>query len=70
MAKKSTLQNGTKKELIANMLLDREKRYSARDIANAVGTTEGNVFKEKSLLKSMGVLTDERVSMNMLDICV
>lgn len=42
------------------MLLDNDNKYSAREIARAVGTTEGNVFKEKSNLK--GILTDKRLS--------
>lgn len=48
--------------MILKMLLDNENKYSARDIARAVGTTEGNVFKEKSKLKAKGVLTDQSLS--------
>ena len=48
--------------MILKMLLDSENKYSARDIARAVGTTEGNVFKEKSRLKAEGVLTDQSLS--------
>lgn len=48
--------------MIAKMLLDSDKKLSAREIARTVGTTEGNVFKEKSRLKAIGVLTDERLS--------
>ena len=44
------------------MLLDNDNKYSAREIARTVGTTEGNVFKEKSKLKSTGILTDKRLS--------
>ena len=46
--------------MIVKMLLDNDNKYSAREIARAVGTTEGNVFKEKSNLK--GILTDKRLS--------
>lgn len=45
------------------MLLDNNNKYSAREIARAVGTTEGNVFKEKSRLKATGILTDQRLSL-------
>jgi hypothetical protein len=62
LAKKIPQQNGTKKDMIANMLLDGDKNYSAREIARAVGTTEGNVFKEKSKLRATGLLTDQRLS--------
>lgn len=48
--------------MIANMLLDNVNKYSTREIARTVGTTEGNVFKEKSRLKATGVLTDQRLS--------
>lgn len=48
--------------MIAKMLLDSDKKFSAREIARTVGTTEGNVFKEKSRLKATGVLRDERLS--------
>jgi hypothetical protein len=34
--------------MIAKMLLDIGKNYSAQEIARRVGTTEGNLFKEKS----------------------
>ena len=44
------------------MLLDNDNKYSAREIARTVGTTEGNVFKEKSKLKATGILTDKRLS--------
>lgn len=44
------------------MLLDNDNKYSAREIARSVGTTEGNVFKEKSRLKATGVLSDQRLS--------
>ena len=44
------------------MLLDNDNKYSAREIARSVGTTEGNVFKEKSRLKAAGVLSDQRLS--------
>ena len=44
------------------MLLDSENKYSTKDIARTVGTTEGNVFKEKSRLKAEGVLTDQSLS--------
>ena len=44
------------------MLLDNDKRYSAREIARTVGTSEGNVFKEKSRLKATGILTDQKLS--------
>jgi hypothetical protein len=46
--------------MIVKMLLDNDNKYSAREIARTVGTTEGNVFKEKSKLK--GILTDKRLS--------
>ena len=45
------------------MLLDNNNKYSAREIARAVGTTEGNVFKEKSRLKATGILSDQRLSL-------
>jgi hypothetical protein len=48
--------------MIAKMLLDNDNKYSAREIARSVGTTEGNVFKEKSRLKATGVLSDQRLS--------
>jgi hypothetical protein len=54
--------SGTKKDRILKMLRDTENNYSAKDIARAVGTTEGNVFKEKSRLKAEGVLTDQSLS--------
>ena len=62
MAKKIPQQNGTKRDKIANMLLDNGKKHYAREIARAVRTTEGNVFKEKSRLRARGILTDERLS--------
>jgi hypothetical protein len=46
--------------MIAKMLLDGDNNYSAREIARLVGTTEGNVFKEKSRLKATGILRDHR----------
>ena len=49
--------------MIAKMLLDIDKNYSAREIAHSVGTTEGNVFKEKSRLKATGILTDQKLSL-------
>lgn len=49
--------------MIAKMLLDIDKNYSAREIARNVGTTEGNVFKEKSRLKATGILTDQKLSL-------
>ena len=48
--------------MIEKMLLDNDNKYSAREIAGTVGTTEGNVFKEKSRLKATGILTDQRFS--------
>jgi len=48
--------------MIEKMLLDNDNKYSAREIARTVGTTEGNVFKEKSKLKATGILTDKRLS--------
>jgi biotin operon repressor len=54
-------QNDTKKDKILKMLLDK-KKHSAKVIARTVGTTEGNVFKEKSRLKAQGVLTDQSFS--------
>jgi hypothetical protein len=48
--------------MIAKMLLDNDTNYSTREIARTVGTTEGNVFKEKSRLKASGILTDQRLS--------
>ena len=48
--------------MILKMLRDSENKYSAKDIARIVGTTEGNVFKEKSRLKAEGVLTDQSLS--------
>jgi hypothetical protein len=62
LGRKISQQNNTKKEMIAKMLLDNDNRYSAREIARSVGTTEGNVFKEKSRLKATGVLSDQRLS--------
>jgi len=62
MARKISRYNNTKKEMIAKMLLDNDNKYSAREIARSVGTTEGNVFKEKSRLKATGVLSDQRLS--------
>jgi hypothetical protein len=44
------------------MLLENDSTYSTREIARTVGTTEGNVFKEKSKLKAAGILTDQRLS--------
>jgi hypothetical protein len=52
----------TKKERIAKLLLDNNKKYSAREIARIVRTTEGNVFKEKSNLKTTGALLDKDVA--------
>jgi hypothetical protein len=63
LAGKISQHNGTKKEMIAKMLLDIDKNYSAREIAHSVGTTEGNVFKEKSRLKATGILTDQKLSL-------
>jgi hypothetical protein len=60
MSRKASQRTGTKKEKIAKMLLDNSNKYSAKEIARVVGTTEGNVFKEKSNLK--GILTDKRLS--------
>lgn len=48
--------------MIIKMLLDNDNRYSAKEIARTVGTSEGNVFKEKSKLKASGILTDQRLS--------
>ena len=48
--------------MILKMLLDNENKYTAKDMARAVGTTEGNMFKEKSRLKAEGVLTDQSLS--------
>ncbi|MGH9984089.1 MAG: hypothetical protein ACRD8W_09045 [Nitrososphaeraceae archaeon] len=62
MAGKISLYNNTKKEMIAKMLLDNDNKYSAREIARSVGTTEGNVFKEKSRLKATGILSDRKLS--------
>ena len=45
-----------------NLLLDNSNKYSAREIARTVGTTEAYVFKEKSRLKAKGILTDQRLS--------
>jgi hypothetical protein len=59
---KFSQHRGTKKDRILKMLLDGENKYSAKDIARAVGTTEGNVFKEKSRFKAKGVLTDQSLS--------
>jgi hypothetical protein len=58
---KNFQHNDTKKDKILKMLLDKN-HHSAREIARAVGTTEGNVFKEKSKLKAQGVLTDQSFS--------
>jgi hypothetical protein len=55
-------RNATKKDMIAKILLDNSGKYSAREIAQMVGTTEANVFKEKSRLRATGLLTDERIS--------
>jgi biotin operon repressor len=63
LARKISQDKGTKNEMIVNMLLDNNNKYSAREIARAVGTTEGNVFKEKSRLKATGILTDQRLSL-------
>jgi hypothetical protein len=60
LSRKTSQHSGTKKEKIARMLLDNSNKYSAKEIARIVGTTEGNVFKEKSNLK--GILTDKRLS--------
>jgi hypothetical protein len=62
LSRKFSQHSGTKKERILKMLLDSENNYSAKDIARSVGTTEGNVFKEKSRLKAEGVLTDQSLS--------
>jgi hypothetical protein len=62
MTRKISRYNNTKKEMIAKMLLDNDNKYSAREIARRVGTTEGNVFKEKSRLRATGVLSDQRLS--------
>lgn len=48
--------------MIVKMLLDIDNRYSAKEIARSVGTTEGNVFKEKSRLKATGILADQKIS--------
>ena len=62
MARKTSQNNSTKKEMIMKLLLDNPNKYSAREIARTVGTTEGNVFKEKSRLKAKHILTDQRLS--------
>ncbi|HET6641320.1 MAG TPA: hypothetical protein VFG77_06925, partial [Nitrososphaeraceae archaeon] len=59
---KNFQHNETKKDRILKMLLDNKIKHSAKEIARTVGTTEGNVFKEKSRLKAQGVLTDQSFS--------
>jgi hypothetical protein len=49
-------RDGTKRELIAKMLLDADSDFSVQQIAAKLGTTKGNVWKEKSILRSMGIL--------------
>jgi hypothetical protein len=62
LARKTSQNNSTKKEMILKLLLDNPNKYSAREIARTVGTTEGNVFKEKSILKAKRILTDQKLS--------
>ncbi|MGH9977528.1 MAG: hypothetical protein ACRD8Z_17095, partial [Nitrososphaeraceae archaeon] len=62
MVKKLSQRSGTKKDRILKLLLDKGNNYSTKDIARIVETTEGNVFKEKSRLKSAGILTDQSLS--------
>ena len=49
-------RDGTKRDLIARMLLDTDRDLSVEQIASELGTTKGNVLKEKSILRSMGIL--------------
>jgi hypothetical protein len=62
LVKKLSQSSGTKKDRILKLLLDKENKYSTRDIARIAETTEGNVFKEKSKLRSAGILTDQSLS--------
>lgn len=62
MKRRGHNQRSTKRDLIAKIVLDPDSKLSAREIARSVGTTEGNVFKEKSRLRSTGILADRQVS--------
>ena len=50
----SYLPKSTSKRKMIRDMLTSDKDYSAQDIAKAVGTTPGNVWKEKSKLKANG----------------
>jgi biotin operon repressor len=48
-------ERSTSKRKIIRDMLTHDKDYSAHEIAKAVGTTPGNVWKEKSKLKANGL---------------
>lgn len=54
-------RDGTKRDLIARMLLDTDRDLSVEQIASELGTTKGNVLKEKSILRSMGILQKRNI---------
>jgi hypothetical protein len=54
-------RDGTKKDLIARMLLDTDRDLSVEQIASEHGTTKGNVLKEKSILRSTGILQKRNI---------
>ena len=60
MMKRSS-RDGTKKDLIAKMLLDTDSNLSVEQIAAKLGTTKGNVWKEKSILRSTGILEKRNI---------
>jgi hypothetical protein len=59
---RNLLRNDTKREMITRLLLDTKNRHSAREIAEIVGTSKGNVLKEKSRIKTNGSLSDEEIA--------
>ncbi len=54
-------RDGTKRDHIAKMLLDADRDLSVEQIAAELGTTKGNVLKEKSILRSMGILQKRNI---------
>jgi hypothetical protein len=54
-------RDGTKRDLIAKMLLDKDHELSVEQIAAELGTTKGNVLKEKSILRSMGIFQKRNI---------
>lgn len=62
LGRKPNQQGNTKKERIAQLLMDQSRRMTAREIAEIVGRTESNVFKEKPRLKTTGILSDSELT--------